>query len=322
MLLAFLFLAAAQAVRAGAMDVPPWFEKSFLDFTADVKEAGAKGKRVMVYFGQEGCPYCKRLVETGFGQAEIAEATRKRFAPVALDLWGDRETVWIDGVKRSEKALGAFLRVQYTPTLLFLDEKGQVVHRMNGYQPPARLRASLGYASAAKPGDEFARYLQANPLKEAARAAPEAGVFREPPMRIFRRRPVPTWVLFESRDCVPCAELHEAMRRPELRALAKKLDAVRVDASGTREVTTVDGRRITEAQLARDLGVGYTPTLVFLGDEGREVFRAEGYLRPFHLESTLDYVASGAYATEPSFQRFIQARAQRERASGRPAALW
>ncbi len=57
-------------------------------------------------------------------------------------------------------------------------------------------------------------------------------------------------------------------------------------------------------------------------DGGKEVFRVEAYLRPFHLASALEYVASGAYRKEPSFQRFIQARAERMRASGQSVELW
>ena len=52
------------------------------------------------------------------------------------------------------------------------------------------------------------------------------------------------------------------------------------------------------------------------------MFRIDAYLRPFHLESSLDYVASGAYRDEPSFQRFIQARAERIRARGATVDLW
>ena len=55
---------------------------------------------------------------------------------------------------------------------------------------------------------------------------------------------------------------------------------------------------------------------------GREAFRTEGYLRPFHLAATLDYVGSGAYRAEPSFQRYLQARADRLRAEGKSVQLW
>ena len=174
-------LALALCLRAAepspqAIDIPPWFEKSFLDFPDDVKEAAAQGKRVMIYFGQDGCPYCKRLMEANFSQREIVEQTQRRFVAVALNLWGDRETVWIDGAKRTEKELGTFLRVQFTPTLLFLDERGAVVHRLNGYQPPARFRSAMRYASEARAGGEdFGAFLQRNPVRESARAAPEPG---------------------------------------------------------------------------------------------------------------------------------------------------
>jgi hypothetical protein len=52
------------------------------------------------------------------------------------------------------------------------------------------------------------------------------------------------------------------------------------------------------------------------------VFRVEAYLKPFHLASSLEYVARGAYRTEPQFQRFIQARAQRLREKGQPVEIW
>jgi hypothetical protein len=60
---------------------------------------------------------------------------------------------------------------------------------------------------------------------------------------------------------------------------------------------------------------------VFFAGEA-EVFRTEAYVRPFHLAAALDYVASGSYAREPSFQRFVQARAERMRARGEPVDLW
>ena len=65
-----------------------------------------------------------------------------------------------------------------------------------------------------------------------------------------------------------------------------------------------------------------TPTLLFLDAGGKEVFRADGYLRPFHVASVLDYVASGAYREEPSFQRFSQKRADALRAQGVQVDLW
>lgn len=41
-----------------------------------------------------------------------------------------------------EKSFAKSLRVQFTPTLLMLDEKGETVLRLNGYIPPPTARRS------------------------------------------------------------------------------------------------------------------------------------------------------------------------------------
>jgi hypothetical protein len=46
------------------------------------------------------------------------------------------------------------------------------------------------------------------------------------------------------------------------------------------------------------------------------VLRLESFLRPHHVAAALDYVASGAYRSEPSFQRYIRSRTDAMRARG------
>jgi len=87
-------------------------------------------------------------------------------------------------------------------------------------------------------------------------------------------------------------------------------------------VTTPEGDRLPAEDWARSLGLSYTPSVVFFGTDGREAFRIEAYLRPFHLWGSLEYVASGAYLREPNFQRFLQARADELRGRGEAVDLW
>jgi len=77
-----------------------------------------------------------------------------------------------------------------------------------------------------------------------------------------------------------------------------------------------DGKTSSVAQWARDLDILYAPSLVFFDEQGAEVFRTEAYLKAFHTQSAIDYVASGAYLKQPSFQRFISARADALEARG------
>jgi len=77
-----------------------------------------------------------------------------------------------------------------------------------------------------------------------------------------------------------------------------------------------------EADLTRAYGVTVTPTFVFFDAYGKEVFRMEAFLQPFHLASGLEYVASGTYLEQPSFQRYVQQRAARTREAGGRVELW
>ena len=123
----------AQDAAPHAIDIPPWFANTFLDFREDVADAAKEGKRLLVYVGQDGCPYCKKLMTANFSQRAIVDKTRKHFVAIALNLWGDRETTWIDGRTMSEKALSRALDIQFTPSILFLDERGSIVVRLDGY---------------------------------------------------------------------------------------------------------------------------------------------------------------------------------------------
>jgi len=317
--------ARAQGAAPHAIDIPRWFAASFLDFRDDVAEAARDGKRIMVYIGQDGCPYCTRLMTANFSRPSIVDKMRRDFVAVALDLWGDREVVWTDGRTMSEKALARALGVQFTPTLLFLDESGKVIVRLDGYYPPARFEAVLDYVAQRKEHVlPLADYLRRAGKEPASALMHDEPFFLPPPYDLARRRGgKPLAVVFETPDCAPCDELHrEGFKRSEVRALVDRFDVVRFALGARTPVTTPDGRTMTAQAWARELDVAFTPSIVFFDAAGREVFRISAYLRPFHLASSLDYVASGAYRGEASFQRYIQDRAERLRSRGEKVELW
>jgi thioredoxin-related protein len=254
---------------ANSQEPPAWFTETLLDLREDVADAAKEGKRVMVYFGQDGCPYCKRLMEVNFKDPAIVAKTRRHFTAIALNIWGDREVTWTDGRTLSEKRLAAALKVQFTPTLVFLDEKGGVAQRLNGYLP----------------ADEFLVALDS----ALGRVAPPKAMSIKP-------GPKPVAVLL----CGACEELErDFLQRPEVK----------------KELAKFQFQRKSE-------NPKFQPSLVLFEKDGQEVFRTEAYLRPFHLAGALDYVASGAYRREPSFQRFLQERAERMRNQGVDVDLW
>ena len=210
----------------------------------------------------------------------------------------------------SEKALARRLDVQFTPTLLFFDEKGKVVARLNGYYPPHRFEAVLDYVAGRHERKHVARR-----LSRAARAGRRRVRGSPTSPSSCRRRTIFAGVPAASRS--PCCSrrpiavratscIAEGFKRPQVRALLNGFDVARFAFGAPTRLTTPAGHATTASAWANELGVTFTPTLVFFAADGREVFRIDAYLRPFHLESSLDYVASGAYRDEPSFQRYIQ----------------
>ena len=101
-----------------------------------------------------------------------------------------------------------------------------------------------------------------------------------------------------------------------------KFDVIRLGLASGESLTAPDGKKVSADAWARALKVGYVPTILLFDGRGREVFRTEAYLRPFHVAGALEYVSSGAYRREPSFQRFLQTKAERMRERGEAVDLW
>ena len=330
--LAALLFAALFAVspaptfaQIGEEVLPPVFVETLLELPDDAAQAAKSGKRLLLYFGQVGCPYCKELMQTSFTQKAIADKTAKHFLPIAFNLFGDREVTWFDGKLRSEKDFAKFLKVQFTPTVLLLDEKGNIIARINGYYPPHRFSAALDYSAHRLEGKRsFAEHMKAVPQTGASATLHEQPFFMKPPLNLVRKRgDKPLAVLFESRHCAPCDELHqEGFKRDKTLAAISKLDVARLSLSGRDALTTPDGRNSNAEAWGRQLGISYTPSVVFFDDRGKEVFRLEAYVRPFHFTSSFEYVASGAYRKEPEFQRFLQNKAEHMKDSGEKLELW
>jgi thioredoxin-related protein len=225
----------------------------------------------------------------------------------------------------SEKQLAAMLKVQFTPTLLFFDERGAVALRVNGYLPPHEFEAALDYVAGRMEGKAaFQDYLRANAGSAASEQLHAQPFFLKPPHDLRRKAGAkPLAVLFETPHCNGCDELHRvAFKRPEILAPLAGFDVVRFGMLDSSAIVTPSGERTRTSSWAQRLKLGYVPSMVFFDERGREVFRIEAYLRPFHLAGALEYVASRAYIKEPSFQRFLQDKAVRLRARGQAVDLW
>jgi len=332
-LILLLLLIPLQASLAGEgksygaipSEKPDWFKESFLEFEEDVTEAAANGRRVMLYFHQEGCPYCARLVEENFTDPELKAYIIENFDGITLNMWGDRPVVSVAGQDFTEKSFAAALRVQYTPTLIFLDENGKVVLRLNGYYPPQDFRAALDYVvQKLEHKLSFAQY------RLEAMAAATGDLIDEDfyldeldLQQVIAASGKPLAVYFEAPDCPECATMHARILGDKAtRKLVRQADNIQLNVGSSQQITTPAGKKLSVKQWARDLGIAYTPSVVFFDETGKEVMRISAFLKTFHFQSVYAYVLDKAYLEEPEFQRYISARADHIREAGFDTDIW
>lgn len=309
---------AAGLVNPGYVDKPIWFKESFLDIREDLDEATASNKRLLLYFYQDGCPYCAKLLNENLSQQDIVEHMQKDFDVIAINMWGDNEVTGLDGSETTEKGFAVANKVLFTPTMLFLDEQGNHVLRVNGYYHPHKFKAALDFVSQKLESKEKYRdYLARVNPQPASGKLHDSDSFIKPPYDLSRKDAgKPLLVMFEQLQCPACDELHtDILQQQGSAELLDKFDVVVLDMWSKTPVTIPDGNSRTVADWARELRIGYAPSLVYF-DKGKEVFRTEAWLRTFHIQSGMDYVASGAYMEQPEFQRYIDARADALRAKG------
>lgn len=331
--LLFLLLpvsAAEQEVKPGLSlgakrsETPDWFKQSFLEFEDDVAEAAAEGKRVMLYFHQDGCPYCARMVEENFLDPDIRASIQQHFDAISINMWGDREVVSFGGQGFSEKTFAAALRVQYTPTIVFLDEQGQVALRLDGYYPTERFQLALAYV-AERRNDQvsFSEYVRDDQKSRESLLISEDFYQKRGQLNSLVGEGKALAVYFESADCADCQVMHEKILQDQTtRNLVIKLNNSQLDIYSEQKITTPTGRQTTAREWARDLDISYTPSVVFFDSQGLEVMRMAAFFKTFHFQSAYAYVIDKAYLTEPSFQRFIAQRAEAIREAGFDTDIW
>jgi thioredoxin-related protein len=306
---------------------PEWFKESFLDFREDVAEAAEDNRRVVLFFHQEGCPYCNLMVERNLSQKDISEAMQRDFDAISINMWGDREVVGLKGFETTEKKFSANLKVQFTPTLLFFDEQGEVVLRLNGYIPPETFKVAMEYVAGHKEKEvSYRDYLKQNKPPRASGKLNSEPFFKSPDIVLgggVVKSVKPMAVFFEQVGCPNCDRLHsEVLKHDEVQEQIARFDTVQLDMWSSEKIVTPDGRSLSVREWAKELDVSFAPTIVLFDPRGKEVIRSEAFFKRFHTASIFDYVAGEGYRKEPSFQRYLSERAEHIRDSGQDVDIW
>ncbi len=123
-------------------------------------------------------------------------------------------------------------------------------------------------------------------------------------------------IVFEQIGCGACKRLHEVnFARPDLVAtITANFDVLQINMYGDMEVTDFDGEVLSEGAYAQKMRINFSPTTVFFGADGKEVFRLPGYFKPFYYQRGFEYVMDRGPQRNILFPRWLRAR--RDQAKG------
>ncbi len=330
-------------VTPGFYEKPDWFKQSFLDLGEDLEDANADNKIIFLYFHQNGCPYCKKLLDDNFTNKEIVSKMKQHFEVLEINMWGDRPVTLFNGQEISEKNFARQMKVMFTPTLIALDSQGKSLFRMNGYYAPDKFTIVLDYllelqqkrASNSETIPTFKAYYQQRLAEKQTAQSKLSGLHKEKFIyqgnnlqTLIKSSQRPVMLLFEQSNCPECSELHgDVFRRLPVYKKLKQFTIAQVDINSPEKIVTPDGKIMSQSDYAEQLNIQFTPSIYFFG-EGQKgakhepVFRSEAYLKSFHLQVLFEYILSKAYLKEPEFQRYVQQYADTQREQGKAVDLW
>jgi thioredoxin-related protein len=291
---------------------PSWFRLSFLNLKEDLEEAITFRKQgIVLYFSQKYCPYCQAMLDQNFSRYDVERYSRDRFDFVAIDIHGNKNVTDFNGREIDEKEFADQMKVNFTPTLIFIDAQGEIALRLNGYHPPYKFRAALEYvADQHYRNESYSAYLErAGPaLSFEVGGLNEAEIFLSPPHNLNRSRikgQRPLAVFFEQGDCHACDVLHtRPLQNPEILKHFESFDAVQLDIRAETLVVTPLGEKTNSKAWAKKLGLYYTPTLLFFDELGNEIIRVDSVVGFYRLQRVLDYINSGAYRRGITLQQY------------------
>lgn len=302
-------------------DMPSWFLNSFLDLNEDIEELANKNKRLILYIHQDNCPYCHKFVTQNLNDKTTKNKIQENFGVIELNMFGDREVVDVDEEEYTEKEFAIKHKIQFTPTLIFFDEEGKQLLRLNGYINIKDFNLALDYIKDKKENTlSYKEYIRTN---KNIGLIDETDLFIKTRSFVRENNSRKMAIFFETSNCNECELLHnKLLKNEDTRALLKKIDLYQVDMNSSKSIVTPDKIITKIKDWTSDLNITHIPTVIFFDEKADEIIRIEANFKNFHFQSIVDYAVSNAYKEEKEFQRYLTKRADAIRKKGIDVNIW
>ncbi len=302
-------LQASQGKLTGGSqhEMPNWFKESFLDLQEDVEEAKDSNKHVILFMSLDFCPYCTKMLHDNFEKgAKNQKYIEDNFDVIGINIKGSKEIVIDEDTTMTEKEYAAFLKVQYTPTILFLNQENKVVVRLNGYRSSENFKLVLDFVK----NKEYEKMSLTQYLEKVKNKTyytlRKNKMFKN--ITDLSKVDGTLAVVFEDGSCTQCDYLHDTtLKNEEVKKELSKTTVVRFDALSDEKIITPDGKTTTPKQWAKDMILDYRPGIVIFDDK-KEIIRIDALLYSFHFKELVRYVSGKYYKKYPTFLDYLTPR--------------
>ena len=314
-ILSSFFLVSINASEKGKVtggshhEWPSWFKESFLEFADDVDEAKDEDKHVILFMSLDFCPYCTKMLNDNFKVgAKNQEYIENNFDVIGINIKGSRELVLNDEQTMTEKEYADYLKIQYTPTIIFLNQDNETVVRVNGYRSEPNFKLILDYVKNKEYENmELTAYLEKVKNKTLYSLKPNK-MFKD--LSDLSKVEGPLAVIFEDGSCTQCDYMHnKTLTNKDVIKEMKKFTVVRFDATSNKKIVTPEGKTTTVNKWAKDISLDYRPGIL-LYNKKEEIARIDALLYGFHFKEMFRYVSGEHYVQYPTFLDYLGPRQQ------------
>ena len=302
------YLYGSANIKGGTShDAPEWFKESFLDISEDIEEANEQGKHLMLFMDLDSCPYCARMLKESFiKSSKTKDFAKKHFDVININIKGSKEIAWDEETTLSEKELAIKLKVQYSPTILFLDKNKNIVVRINGYRSASNFKNIMEYVNG-----KYYKNIKLGVFLDKIKAK---NLYKLKENKLFSnikdlsKITTPLAVIFEDGSCTQCDYLHNStFKNKDVLSQLSKYTIVRLDAQSTKTIITPDGQKLSPKMWVNKINLDYRPGIL-LYNEKKLISTVDALLYSFHFKELLRYVSNKQYKKYDGYLQYLAKR--------------
>jgi len=261
----------------------------------------------MLFMTLKFCPYCTKMLNNNFIEgAKLQPYIKDNFDVIGIDIKGSKEIAVNEDLTLTEKEYAKHLNVQYTPTILFLNQSNEIVVRINGYRSSENFKYILDFVKNKEYKNmNLTQYIE-KVKNKTFYTLQDNTMFQE--INDLSKIDGSLAVIFEDGSCTQCDYLHNnTLKNKDVLNEMNKFIIVRLDASSSSKIVTPNGIVTTPEKWAQDLVLDYRPGILLFNNK-KERARIDALLYSFHFKELFRFVSTEQYKIYKSFLDYLRVR--------------